>query len=76
MVGWYSTGPNIKPNDVEIHQVSESRSSACTHAVKILRKYTLSPLLVIIDAQLQEEQTSLPTKAYISVEEVKEVCPV
>lgn len=58
VVGWYSTGPNIKPNDVEIHQ--------------ILRKYTLSPLLVIIDAQLQEEQTSLPTKAYISVEEVKE----
>eukprot|EP01098_Paradermamoeba_levis_P008918 TRINITY_DN3680_c0_g1_i4.p1 TRINITY_DN3680_c0_g1~~TRINITY_DN3680_c0_g1_i4.p1 ORF type:complete len:326 (+),score=118.20 TRINITY_DN3680_c0_g1_i4:135-1112(+) len=56
VVGWYSTGPKIRPNDLDIHEV--------------IRKYTPNPAFVIIDVQPQE--LGIPTKAYVTVEELKE----
>lgn len=57
MVGWYSTGPKIKENDLEINE--------------LFRKYATNPLLVIIDVQPKE--LGIPTQAYCAVEDVKEV---
>eukprot|EP00126_Sphaerothecum_destruens_P005368 Sdes_comp18724_c0_seq2m9058 len=54
IVGWYHTGPKLKPNDMEIHQ--------------LLRQYHANPVLVIVD--VQPGQTGLPTEAYMSVEEI------
>jgi len=56
VVGWYSTGPKIRPSDIEINEV--------------IRRYTDNPVLVIIDVKPNE--LGIPTKAYISVEEVSE----
>lgn len=56
VVGWYSTGPKIKQNDLEINEV--------------LRRYTPDPVLVVIDVHMHE--VGIPTKAYVSVEEVLE----
>lgn len=60
-VGWYSTGPRIRPNDLAINE--------------LFRKYTPNPVLVIIDVQPKEE-FEIPTKAYIAIEEVKEVITI
>ena len=57
VVGWYSTGPRIKPSDLEINE--------------LFRKYTPNPVLVIIDVQPKED-FELPTKAYVALEEVKD----
>jgi len=54
VVGWYSTGPKIRPADLEIHD--------------LWRRYTPNPVLVIINVKPTE--IGLPTKAYITVEEV------
>lgn len=59
VVGWYSTGPRIRPSDLEVNE--------------LFRKYTPNPVLVIIDVQPKEE-FEIPTKSYVSIEEVKEVC--
>jgi len=56
VVGWYSTGPKIKPSDLEINE--------------LIRNYTSNPVFVIIDVQMKE--VGIPTKAYISVQEVLE----
>lgn len=58
VVGWYSTGPKIRPADLEINE--------------LFRKYTPNPVYVIIDVQPKEE-FEIPTKAYVAIEEVKEV---
>ncbi|KAH3731906.1 26S proteasome subunit RPN8 [Pelomyxa schiedti] len=58
IVGWYSTGPKIRPCDIEIGEV--------------MRRYTPHPVLVIIDVQPKDE-LSLPIQAYIGAEEVAEV---
>jgi len=57
VVGWYSTGPRIRPNDLDINN--------------LFARYTPNPVLVIIDVQPKEE-FEIPTKAYVTVEEVKE----
>jgi len=57
VVGWYSTGPRIRPNDLDINA--------------LFTKYTPHPVLVIIDVQPKEE-FEIPTKGYVAVEEVKE----
>ena len=59
IVGWYSTGPRIRPADIEINEV--------------FRRYTPNPVLVIIDVRGPEHGNTLdiPTKAYISIEEVE-----
>uniref|UniRef100_A0A7S3CIW4 MPN domain-containing protein n=1 Tax=Strombidium rassoulzadegani TaxID=1082188 RepID=A0A7S3CIW4_9SPIT len=54
IIGWYSTGPDIKRNDIEINE--------------ILRRYNTNPAFVVIKVQ-DEKQISLPTEAYFSQEE-------
>ncbi|KAK3422594.1 hypothetical protein EUGRSUZ_G03035 [Eucalyptus grandis] len=56
VVGWYSTGPKLRENDLNIHALFDD--------------YVPNPVLVIIDVQPKE--LGIPTKAYYAVEEVKE----
>uniref|UniRef100_A0A2P2LP19 MPN domain-containing protein n=1 Tax=Rhizophora mucronata TaxID=61149 RepID=A0A2P2LP19_RHIMU len=56
VVGWYSTGPKLRENDLDIHQ--------------LFHKYVPNPVLVIIDVRPKE--LGIPSKAYYDVEEVKE----
>ncbi|KAL6541594.1 26S proteasome non-ATPase regulatory subunit 7 A [Orobanche gracilis] len=56
VVGWYSTGPKLKENDLHVHE--------------LFHGYVPTPLLVIIDVQPKE--LGIPSKAYYAVEEVKE----
>eukprot|EP00922_Rhytidocystis_sp_ex-Travisia-forbesii_P005610 GHVS01008158.1.p1 GENE.GHVS01008158.1~~GHVS01008158.1.p1 ORF type:complete len:325 (+),score=61.50 GHVS01008158.1:101-1075(+) len=53
IVGWYSSGPKIRPSDLEIHE--------------LYRKYTPHPVYVIVDTHPQE--LVVPTDAYLSYEE-------
>ncbi|CAH2054083.1 unnamed protein product [Thlaspi arvense] len=57
VVGWYSTGPKLRENDLDVHA--------------LFNGYVPNPVLVIIDVQPKE--LGIPTKAYYAVEEVKEV---
>ncbi|GJN26146.1 hypothetical protein PR202_gb14054 [Eleusine coracana subsp. coracana] len=56
VVGWYSTGPKLRENDLDVHA--------------LFNNYVPNPVLVIIDVQPKE--LGIPTKAYYAVEEVKE----
>jgi len=53
VVGWYSTGPKIKPSDLAIHE--------------LYRRYTPEPVLVIMD--VQPKDLVLPMEAYYSIQE-------
>jgi len=53
VVGWYSTGPKIRPADLEINE--------------LLRKYTANPILCIIDVNPKDD-LEIPTQAYMSIE--------
>jgi len=55
IVGWYSTGPKMKENDLAIHQV--------------IARYHPHPVLVIVDVQDRDE-LDIPTKSFITVDEV------
>lgn len=55
VVGWYSTGPKLRESDTEVNE--------------LMRQYCQNPVLVIIDPKPVE--LGLPTKAYVSIEEVK-----
>ena len=54
ILGFYSTGPDIKKIDIEISE--------------ILRRYNTSPCFIVIRVS-DEQQISLPTEAYFSAEE-------
>lgn len=56
IVGWYHTGPKLKPNDVIVNE--------------LIRKYCPSSVLVVIDAEPKNINIGLPTEAYIAMEEV------
>jgi len=56
VIGWYSSGPKIKPDDLDIHE--------------LIRKQCPNPVFVIID--VNPSLSEVPTKAYFSVEEVSE----
>uniref|UniRef100_A0A7S0L9H8 MPN domain-containing protein n=1 Tax=Coccolithus braarudii TaxID=221442 RepID=A0A7S0L9H8_9EUKA len=56
LIGWYSTGPKIRPGDLHIDQ--------------LVRRYTAHPVMVIIDVKPKE--LGLPTEAYYAVEEILE----
>jgi len=56
VIGWYSTGPKIRPADLEINE--------------LFRRYTPNPVLVIIEVQPKE--LGIPTKADVAVEEANE----
>merc|ERR1719247_469995 len=53
IVGWYSTGPKIKPSDLSIHE--------------LYRRYCPEPVLVVMDVQPKELE--LPMESYYSVQE-------
>merc|ERR1711953_832460 len=53
VVGWYSTGPKIKPSDLSIHE--------------LFRRYCPEPVLVVMD--VQPKDLELPMEAYYSVQE-------
>ena len=57
IVGWYSSGPKIKKNDIEIHEK--------------FREYNTNPVFVVIKVQ-ESESLGIPTEAYCSVEEVNQ----
>ena len=54
IIGWYSTGPRIRQNDIDINE--------------ILRRYNSNPIFVVIRVN-DEDNISLPTDAYFSTEE-------
>lgn len=56
IVGWYSSGPKIRPHDIEINEV--------------FRKYCASPVFVIINVQEKTEALGLPAESYTMKEEV------
>lgn len=56
IVGWYSSGPKIRPHDIEINDV--------------FRKYTTNPIFCIIDVNENSESLGIPAEAYIMKEEV------
>ena len=56
MVGWYITGTKFKKHDIEINQ--------------IMANYCKTPILVLVDAQNQNE-LRLPTEAYATQNEVQ-----
>ncbi|KAJ3668883.1 hypothetical protein LUZ60_010833 [Juncus effusus] len=53
VVGWYSTGPKLRENDLSVHA--------------LFTQYVANPVLVIIDVQPKE--LGIPTKAYYAIEE-------
>merc|ERR1712232_178943 len=53
VVGWYSTGPKIKPSDLSIHE--------------LYRRYCPEPVLVVMD--VQPKDLDLPMEAYYSIQE-------
>ena len=57
IVGWYSSGPKIKKNDIEIHEK--------------FRDYNTNPVFCIIKVH-EAETLGIPTEAYVSVEELDE----
>lgn len=58
IVGFYSTGPRIKPADLDIADLVSS--------------YCKKPVFAIIDIRAQREEEGLPVKAYTTVEKVSE----
>ena len=56
IVGWYSTGPKIKKNDIDINE--------------IFKRFVTHPVYVIIDAKPKE--VGIPTDSYVSVEEIQD----
>ncbi|GAM28542.1 hypothetical protein SAMD00019534_117180 [Acytostelium subglobosum LB1] len=54
VVGWYSTGPKIRTSDQDINE--------------LFRRYTPNPVMIIIEVAPKE--LGIPTKSYVTVEEV------
>jgi len=54
VVGWYSTGPKIRPGDIQIDA--------------LFRRYAAQPVYVIID--VKPKDVGIPTEAYYCIEEV------
>jgi len=55
IVGWYSTGPTIHKNDIEINEK--------------FKLYNSNPVYVVCKVQEHDEE-SIPAKSYCSIEEV------
>lgn len=56
VVGWYTSGTTIRPADLDIHE--------------LWRRYTPNPVFVVINAAPTSDDVGLPTKAYVTIEEV------
>ena len=57
IVGWYSTGPKIKPIDIQINHLFRDWGQGAAK----------DPVFVIIDVDVKQDQ--LPSEAYVAVEE-------
>ena len=51
IIGWYSSGPSIKRNDIEINE--------------ILRRYNTLPVFVVVKVH-EAESLGIPTEAYLT----------
>jgi len=69
LVGWYSTGPKISPNDLDIHHMF-SRYCKPEQQQRGMSAPITQPVYVVIDVKPKE--LGIPTKAYITVEEVSD----
>lgn len=56
MIGWYHTGPKLRPSDLEINE--------------LMKRFTPRPVMVIVDPRKQD--VGIPTDAYMAVEEIKD----
>ena len=56
LIGWYSTGPKIKPGDLQIDA--------------LVRRYCANPVMVIVD--VKPKALGIPTEAYLAVEQIIE----
>lgn len=56
IVGWYSSSPNIKPNDIQIHS--------------LIKKYCPAPLLVVVN--VKPKDVGIPTEAYMSTLQLRD----
>jgi len=56
LIGWYHSGPKLRASDMQINE--------------LFKRYTPSPLLVIVDVQPKE--VGVPTDAYFAIEEIKD----
>jgi len=54
VIGWYSTGPKLRPSDIEINE--------------LFRSYCSHPVYVIIDVNPKDDATEIPTEAYYAIE--------
>lgn len=52
VVGWYSTGPKIRPADLDINE--------------LMRKYCSNPVMVIVDVN-PKDSLEIPTQAYLAL---------
>jgi len=57
IMGWYSTGPEIRKNDIQLNE--------------ILRRYNTNPVFVVCNVK-EEQQIGLPTEAFFTQEEVSD----
>lgn len=51
IMGWYSSGPQIKANDIQLNE--------------ILRRYNTNPVFVVCKVQ-EEQQIGLPTESFFT----------
>jgi 26S proteasome regulatory subunit N8 len=58
VLGWYSTGPRIRPADQDIHE--------------LMRKYVNNPVFVIVDVAVKDNADEIPTKAYLALRSTPE----
>ena len=61
-MGWYSTGPKIKPCDIQINTIFKEYSGA-----------NPNPVFVVIDVHPKDD--ALPIEAYVAIEEQQGVKP-
>lgn len=54
IIGWYTTGPKLKHNDIQI--------------TELLRNYCINPVCVVIDVQSKVNNVEIPTEAYMSID--------
>jgi len=57
IVGWYSSGPKIRPSDIDINE--------------LVRRYTAHPVFCIIDVNPRDD-SEIPTEAYTAIDTVKD----
>ena len=57
IVGFYSSGPLIKPSDLDI--------------ADLVSNYCKKPVFAIIDIRADREEEGLPVKAYSTIEKVR-----